>query len=52
VLRVSVEEVLLPTLSPRGPARQEVQDSVAEGGVQSQSPKLGEDYVDELSYSL
>ena len=41
VLRVSVAEVMLPTLTTWVLARQEVQDPVAEGGVQSQGPKLG-----------
>ena len=37
VLRVSVADMLLPPLA-RWVARQEVQDPVAEGGVQSQGP--------------
>jgi hypothetical protein len=35
VSRVSVADMLLPTLSTLGAARQEVQDPVAEGAVQS-----------------
>ena len=33
VLRISMVDVLLPTLTTCGVARQEVQDPVAEGGV-------------------
>ena len=44
VLRVSVAEVMMPTLTTWGqPVSQEVRDPVAEGGVQSQGPKLGDE---------
>jgi hypothetical protein len=39
ILRISVVEVLLPTFT----ARQEVQDPVAQGGVQTQGPELNDE---------
>ena len=40
VLRISDVEVLFPTFTTRGPARQKVQDPFAQGRVQTQGPKL------------
>jgi hypothetical protein len=44
VLMVSLADVWVPTLTTWWPAHQEVQDPVAEGGVQSQGPELGGHY--------
>ena len=40
VLRISEVEMLFPTFNTWGAARQEVQDPVAPGGVQTQGPEL------------
>ena len=44
VLRISGVERLFPTLHHLGEARQETQDPVAQGGVQTQAPKLNDEF--------
>ena len=46
---VSMTEVMLPTLTAWGAARQEVQYPVAEGDVQSQGPELGDEFGEDYS---
>jgi hypothetical protein len=43
VLRISEVEVLFPTFTTLGAARQEVQDPVAQGGVQTQGLELNDE---------
>ena len=44
VLRISGVGMLLPTLTTWGAARQEVQDPVAQGGVETQGLKLNDEF--------
>ena len=44
VLRISGVEMLFPTLTTWGAARQEVQDPVAQGGVETQGLELNDEF--------